>query len=291
MALSMRLGLDSYSFHRFYGETTAWEQLPDTRWTLTDFLDFCTQEQIKIASIQTAYLPSNDEVVREITRWKSEDAEREVVFTWGHPNGYDGGRNLQAHQSVLHYLELAAQVGAPQMRIVLGNQKNFADPIAQRAQLLRPYLIEAATQAAKLGIRLSIENHADFPVMRLVELIDSIGIPALGLCLDTGNARRVGDDQLQLLRTLDLSRVFMIQLKETLCLPGHEAPTGWWPTVFYGQGDTHADLCLAILREREFADPIVIELSNLNTGLDEMTVARQAIAFTRNELGAHNNVT
>jgi sugar phosphate isomerase/epimerase len=185
---------------------------------------------------------------------------------------------------VLHYLKLAAKVGATQMRIVLGNQKNFTDSISQRHEILRPQLREAAVLARELGIRLSIENHADFPVMRLVELIDSVGIPELGLCLDTGNAKRVGDDHLELLRTLDLSRVFMIQLKETLRLPGHEAPTGWWPTVYYGQGDTYADKCLEILRERNFTDPVVIELSNLNTGLSEIEVAKQAIAFTRREM-------
>lgn len=281
----MKLGLDSYSFHRFYGETTAWEELPDIRWTLADFLDFCSAEQVSLASIQTSYMPDDAEVIHEVGKWKSADTDREVVFTWGHPNGYNGGKNLQAQQSVLHYLDLAARVGATQMRIVLGNQKNFAESVTERSALLRPLLREVAIYAQSLGIRLSIENHADFPVTRLVELIDSIGIPGLGLCLDTGNARRVGDDQLELLRTLDLSKVFMIQLKETLCLPGHEAPTGWWPTVYYGQGDTHADQCLAILRERNFSDPIVIELSNLNTGLDEIEVAQQAIAFTRNELG------
>jgi len=280
----MKLGLDSYSFHRFYGETTAWESLPETRWTLADFLNFCTSEQIDLASIQTSYMPSDEEVTQEISRWKSADAQREVLFTWGHPNGYNGGKNLAAQVSVLGYLELAARVGATQMRIVLGNQKNFVEPIEQRSAALKPLLREVGTRAASLGIRLSIENHADFPVMRLVELIDSIGIPELGLCLDTGNARRVGDDHMELLRNLDLSRVFMIQLKETLCLPGHEEPTGWWPTVYYGQGDTHADKCLAILKERKYHDPVVIELSNLNTGLDEITVAKQAIAFTRAEL-------
>lgn len=287
----MKLGLDSYSFHRFYGETTAWETLPDTRWTLANFLEFCTSEKISLASLQTAYMPADEEVIDEVEKWKSIDPEREVVFTWGHPNGYNGGKNKEAHASVLHYLNLAARVGATQMRIVLGNHKNFADPIEERSAILKPLLHEVATVAANLGLRLSIENHADFPVMRLVELIDSVGIPELGLCLDTGNARRVGDDQLELLRQMDLSKVFMIQLKETLCLPGHEAPTGWWPTVYYGQGDTHADQCLAILKERKYSDPVVIELSNLNNGLEEVAVAKQAIAFTRAELGAGNHVS
>lgn len=281
----MKLGLDSYSFHRFYGETTAWEKLPNTSWSLRDFLEFCTSENISLASIQTSYMPPDDEVIHEVNRWKAADQTREVVFTWGHPNGYNGGKNLDAHGRVLHYLELATEVGATQMRIVLGNQKNFADSIEERSAILTPLLHEAAVRAAQLGVRLSIENHADFPVMRLVQLIESIGIPELGLCLDTGNARRVGDDQLELLRKLDLSRIFMIQLKETLCLPGHEEPTGWWPTTYYGEGDTHADKCLDILLERQFTDPVVIELSNLNTGLDEVSVAKQAISFTRQRLG------
>ena len=281
----MKLGLDSYSFHRFYGELTAWEEPSREQWNLRDFLNFCDSQSITLASIQTAYMPDDQEVITETQRWKAAGSDREIVFTWGHPNGYNGGKNLAAHQSVLHYLGLAATVGATQMRIVLGNQKNFADSIPERCAVLAPLLHEAATKARDLGIRLSIENHADFPVMRLVELIDSIGIPELGLCLDTGNAKRVGDDQLELLRTLDLSRVFMIQLKETLRLPGHEAPTGWWPTVYYGQGDTHADLCLEILKNRNYQDPVVIELSNLNNGLTEIEVAKQAIAFAREKMG------
>jgi sugar phosphate isomerase/epimerase len=167
---------------------------------------------------------------------------------------------------------------------VLGNKHNFQDSITERHQILKPLLCEAALIASDLGIRLSIENHADFPVLRLLELIDSVANKSLGLCLDTGNARRVGDDHLELLRTLDLAQVFMIQLKETLCLPGHESPTGWWPTVHYGQGDTHADKCLTILRERNFIDPVVIELTNLNTRLEEVEVAKQAINFARREL-------
>lgn len=280
----MKLGLDSYSFHRFFGETTAWERASEISWTLQDFLEFCTAESVPVASLQTSYLPSDDQVIVEVGRWLEAASDREVVFTWGHPHGYDGGKKPEAQQSVLHFLELAAKVGATQMRIVLGNHKNFADPISQRSAVLRPLITEAAERARALGLRLSIENHADFPVMRLVELIDSIGIPELGLCLDTGNARRVGDDQLEILKSIDLTKVFMIQLKETLCLPGHEAPTGWWPTVHYGTGDTHADQCLAILRERNFHDPVVIELSNLNTGLEEIPVARQALWFVKDYL-------
>lgn len=278
----MKLGVDSYSFHRFYGETTAWEMPPETKWSLRNFLDFCDQELINLASLQTCYLPDDDEVIHELNQWNQKD--REIVFTWGHPNGYNGGKNLHAQQSVLDYLELAAKVGATQMRVVLGNQHNYQDSISERHRILRPLLREATAAAHSLGIRLSIENHADFSVKRLLELIDSIGDSALGLCLDTGNARRVGDDQLELLRTLDLTQVFMIQLKETLCLPGHEAPDGWWPTVLYGQGDTHADKCLAILRERNFTDPVVIELTNLHTGLQEIEVAKQAIAFARKQM-------
>jgi len=88
----MRLGLDSYSFHRFYRETTAWETLPDTQWSLRDFLNFCDEEKITLASIQTSYMPSDEEVINELARWQQPG--REIVFTWGHPNGYNGGKKL-----------------------------------------------------------------------------------------------------------------------------------------------------------------------------------------------------
>jgi len=280
MALAMRPGLDSYSFHRFFGETTPWESPASVRWTLRTFLDFLDGTGLRLASLQTAYLPPRARAEEEIARWRGA-GEREVVLTWGHPRGFDGGRNPAALPDALDHLRWCARIGATQMRIVLGNQNNFHQPVEARKHLLAAPLRELARAARDEGVLLSVENHADFRVRDLLDLLAETGTPAPGLCLDLGNALRTGDAPAALLREIGPGRLFMVQLKDVLRVPGDEDPRGWWPAVEFGSG--HADLagCLAILRERGYDGPAVIELSNLHTGLEETTVARQAAGFVR----------
>ncbi len=272
----MRLGLDSYSFHRYFGETTRWETLPDEQWTLRDFLQLLDELGITLASLQTKYLSDAPTVRAEVKRWLAQ-GKREVVLTWGHPNGFDGGRIPEAFADVIRYLNLCTEIGATQLRIVLGNSIHFSESIAERKRILIPQLRELAFIAREKQILLSIENHADFRVMELVALIEEVGEAGLGLCFDVGNALRVGDPPQPLLRQLDLSRVFMIQLKEVRRIAGHEAPTGWWPTVEYGTGDVGADKCLHILQERNYTFPVVIEISNVFTGLTELEIVKKAV--------------
>ncbi len=274
--MRLKLGLDSYSFHRYFGETTKWETLPEEQWTLGDFLRLLDELKVPLASLQTKYLPELPVVRAELNRWLDQGS-RDVVLTWGHPFGFDGGRNLDAFTDVIRYLTLCAEIGATQLRIVLGNSIHFSESIADRKRILIPQLQELACIAREKQILLSIENHADFRVMELVALIEEVGEAGLGLCFDVGNALRVGDPPQPLLRQLDLSRVFMIQLKEVRRIVGHEAPTGWWPTVEYGTGDVGADECLNILQERNYPFPVVIEISNVFTGLTELEIVKKAV--------------
>src|SRR5258707_8343671 len=53
----MSVGIDSYSYHRFFGETTAWEQPVATRWQTEDFLRRAASLRVDRVSLQTVYLP------------------------------------------------------------------------------------------------------------------------------------------------------------------------------------------------------------------------------------------
>ena len=73
----------------------------------------------------------------------------------------------------------------------------------------------------------------------------------------------------------------MIQMKEIIMVEGHEAPTGWWPTVKFGSGDVHVEECMKILKKRNYTQPVVVELSNLFGNLQELEVARDAVQYLR----------
>lgn len=277
----MKIGVDSYSFHRFFNETTAWEKPTSIEWQTADFLRFCESVQADIASIQTIHINiTRVGIDREIDCWR-EATRGDVVLTWGHPNGFDGGRNIERLANAELYLEFAGKLGIREMRVVCGNHNNFLESPHQRIELLRPLIKHLVDRASELKVRISIENHADFRVADLIEFIGSFEAPYLGLCLDLGNALRVGDDPIVILNQVDLNKVFMIQMKEIIKVRGHEAATGWWPTVRFGSGDVHVDKCMEILKRRNYVQPVVVELSNLFGNLEELEIARDAVKFLR----------
>ena len=282
----VRFGIDSFSFHRFFGENSKWEVPADRKWSTKDFIDFAREHHLDLITLQTAYLDLSDEqTLAEIKRWKSEK-ENYLAFTWGHPNGFDGGKNLDAFKSATQWLERSAEFELEQMRIVFGNHFNFDEAPRIRMERLGAHLELLVQRARQLGVRLSVENHADFNVPVLLEMINGIDDQFLGLCLDLGNSFRVGDDVDQLMESIDTSRIFMIQAKEIDQMPDNVpgSPIGWWPTVNFGTGKIKIAKRVNRLIQRGFTGPIAIELSNLGAGLNEIGVAEQAISHLRENL-------
>lgn len=281
---STNFGIDSFSFHRYFGETSRWESPSDISWRTQDFFEFVRAEKLNLITLQTAYLDYDDPGTKsEIKNWASDNY---LAFTWGHPNGFDGGKNQQALASAITWLERSGELGLDQMRIVLGNHLNYSQPARERFDLLREPLSELVNRAQELGVRISIENHADFNVPTLLEFISEFNHPYLGLCFDLGNSFRVGDNLTELMEEIDTALIFMIQAKEIDQAidntPGE--PIGWWPTVPFGTGKINIGYQLNRLIERGFIGPIAIELSNLNSGLDEIEVAKGAIDYLRRTL-------
>jgi sugar phosphate isomerase/epimerase len=292
MALSVReavatnVGIDSYTFHRFFGDITKWEEPSQEQWTLKDFFDFADAQGVSFVSLQTVYLKKEIDTFKiDIKHWLSKP-NRTVVFTWGHPNGFDGGRKPEMLFDALYFLQVSHELGLPQMRIVLGNHWNFDMPVQERLETLRPLVKSMLIAAENFGIKISIENHADFQAVQIMEFVKEFNSPYLGLCLDLANALRVGESPEQLLRDFDLNKVFMIQAKDVSKIKGHEHPTGWWPSQFFGSGDVGLSNCLKVLREKKFSSPVVAEISNLFTDLEVKEVAAQAVEFLARELNS-----
>jgi sugar phosphate isomerase/epimerase len=119
-----------------------------------------------------------------------------------------------------------------------------------------------------------------------MEFIEEFNSPYLGMCLDLANVLRVGESPEQLLKDFDLDKVFMIQAKDVRKIEGHEHPTGWWPSQFFGAGDVGLSNCMNVLREKKFHSPVVAEISNLFTDLEVKEVAAQAVEFLTRELSS-----
>ncbi|MBU6147408.1 MAG: sugar phosphate isomerase/epimerase [Actinomycetales bacterium] len=273
------IGLDSFSVHRYFGEHSRWEQPLTTRWQTSDFLDLVDRLDCAVASLETVYLGTDDEALYEqLQAWQVRTG-RSCLFTWGHPDGLRGGMNPAAADDAQRYLHLSRELGATDMRIVCGNHHQWDVDPAQRRRVLRPLLERLADVGGEAGVRVSVENHADFTVTALVSFLEEIGHPNLGLCLDTGNCLRTGERPATVLAEIDMSRIFMVQAKDVRLLPGADHPVGWWPTTRFGTGDVDMAGCLRRLDEGAFTGPLVIELSNLWTGLTEIDEIEYAVDF------------
>jgi sugar phosphate isomerase/epimerase len=89
---------------------------------------------------------------------------------------------------VKHWIEVAEQLGAPQVRVFAGHPQG---PPAERWPAMIAALREVAEFAAAAGVRLGLENHNHGAFTKTaadqLRVLDEVGHPALRLLLDTGN--------------------------------------------------------------------------------------------------------
>jgi sugar phosphate isomerase/epimerase len=101
-------------------------------------------------------------------------------------------------------LVLGARVGARAIRTLLAGERNSMSD-AQRAEFARDAiekLKRLAEVAEGVGVPLAIENHRDFTSTELAEIVNEVGSPFVGVCLDNANALPVWEDAVECAKTL-----------------------------------------------------------------------------------------
>jgi len=274
---SMRVGLDSFSFHRWFGETNEWERPVGEHWTTDDLWSYVAGLEIDVLSLQTAYLP---ELTFEVSQGLRSDAARagvELVLAWGH-------RSPEKLKEALATLDAAAEMGCPIVRIVCGDQGSWSEDRSVRAdnmERLRAPLGAIASRAEELGLHVAVENHADRPTEELFTLVSAIGSNRLGLCFDVANAARVGDDPVEAACSA-APMTFMAQLRD-LPLSGYprRGPGDWWPCVALGRGDLDIPSVLRALIAGGQCRAWFVEASNVMPGDDEREMIAASLSYLK----------
>jgi sugar phosphate isomerase/epimerase len=277
----MRVGVDSYSYHRLLGEVRPGESPSRTR--LPDGGAAVIAEARSLGadgvSLETCFLgPPGEPLVRELV---AVAGPLELVFSWGAPNGLEFGRSSAALADLLHWIEAAATHGTRTLRIVVaGPELRGREPIEdQLARTVGP-LAEAAAAARSAGLDLAVENHGDLTAAQLDALLDTVGDPALGVCFDTANALRVGDDVVAAAALL-APRVRMLHVKDV------EAPTASTDhvtgpcSVRFGTGVVPLAGVLDLPALRGFDGLVCVEIGQLEPGADERELVADALAWLR----------
>jgi sugar phosphate isomerase/epimerase len=284
----MRVGIDSYSYHRLYGEIRSGEvAAPGAVWPVgpTPVLDHARSLEVDDIYLETCYLPQPEAI--DVTILAAAGPVR-VGFSWGHPwpagafHGLDGGRSPGAEDGLARWIAAAARLGHEVMRITLGSPASRGtEPAADLiARLVEPTR-RAAERAAAVGLKLAIENHGDLRAQDVMEVIERAGAPVnLGVTLDNVNLIRVGDDMLEGTRLL-APRTFLVQLKDHPPTP--DASVWGGPlSVALGEGVAPLRELLAILEGAGFDGPVCVELASLGgEQVDELAMIERSVAWLR----------
>ncbi len=113
-------------------------------------------------------------------------------------------------------LTTARRLGAKIIRMMGGKLCSPPDEttLARWIEILK----KAVEIAAAKNIKLALENHSDFYMEQLEEIVLKCGSPFFGITLDSANAFRIGEDELETVKRL-APYAFHLHLKDYVTAP------------------------------------------------------------------------
>jgi 3-oxoisoapionate decarboxylase len=198
----MKVGIDSYCFHRFFGEVYPQQRHPGRSMTLEDFIESAQSLAVDGVSLESCFFPSVEASYLADLRAMLDAYQLDRVYAWGHPDGLEGGANEAAYHQMLRHFEYAQALGATVMRVVGSSLRFRHEPHGPQLERLSRLFRQAVPVAEAYGIRLAVENHIDFNAQEMLSLLRSVDSPFLGINFDTGNFVRLLDDPVQAMDAL-----------------------------------------------------------------------------------------
>ena len=186
--VKLKLGLNAYSFDR---------PLRAGEMTLEDLVVFCAQNNFDALDATGYYFPGypkvpSDDVIRSLKRKAYVNGV--ALSSTGVRNDFclaDAARRKQEVQLVKDWIEVAAKLGAPVIRVFSGLKIPEGQTFDQVLEWMVPDFQDCAAYGKKFGVILGLQNHNDFlktadETIRLIKAVDS---EWFGNILDIGSLR------------------------------------------------------------------------------------------------------
>lgn len=217
----LKTSLNAFSFNA---------PLLDGTMTISDMLDFCAAAGFEAVDITGYYFkgypqPPSDEYVFQIKR-NAFKLGLEISGT-GVRNDFtiaDKSKREQEVALVKNWIEVAAKIGAPVIRIFAGNQKNEGISKEQVTEWMLKDIQTCVDYGKQYGVIIGLQNHNDFiqTADQVIKIIEAINSEWLGLILDTGSYR-VLDPYEEIARSI--KHTVNWQIKENVFINGAEKET------------------------------------------------------------------
>ena len=236
----MEIGIDSYCFHRYFGEIYAGTQSdPGTRWRMEDeFLDFALKQDVGEIALEACFFDALDDGLCAEIKARLDETGVDRVLGWGHPEGLWGGDRPDELEALKRHLPQTRKLGSTRMRIVAASMNYAKSPREELIGKVIPLLAEATNAAEEEGVVLALENHIDFTSREIVRIIEAVGSPSLRVNFDTGNCLRLFEDPVDAAIRL-APYTISTHTKDIATRRKGGSPSDnftWWPACVAGEG-------------------------------------------------------
>src|SRR3972149_4416431 len=176
----MKIGIDSYCYHRYFGEVYGNQKSPGRAIGYEEFLNEASKLKVGGVSLETCFFKSLDESYLKRLKEIADRGNLEAVIAWGHPDGLEGGKNPAALEDLKKHFQTCRIFDAKVMRVVGSSLTYRNEPHGPPIEKLSKLFKEPARIAEEQGVKLAMENHLDFTADEILDLMDRVGSKAFG---------------------------------------------------------------------------------------------------------------
>lgn len=217
----LKTSLNAFSFNK---------ALMEGSMSVFDLLEYCAATGFQGVDITGYYLKGYPEVPADQYLFDVKKRAFELglsISGTGVRNDFtiaDKGAREKEVELVKRWIEVAAKIGAPVIRIFSGVQKNEGIPREKVLQWMLEDIRECVDYGKQHGVIIGLQNHNDFiqTAAQVIKIIQIVNSKWLGLILDTGSYR-VNDPYEEIQKSVRYTVNW--QIKEKVFINGKEEDT------------------------------------------------------------------
>jgi len=277
----MKVGIDSYCYHRYFGEIYPDQDDPGVRWTFQDFVDRAVELDVDGVSLESCFFESLDPGYLSEIKSSLDEKEMERVLAWGHPDGLEAGRSEEAWREMNHLIPKAQFMGAEIMRIVASSLMFRSEPHGPQIEAIVKMLKESVKIAEEYNVLLAIENHIDYTSAEIEEILQRVGSDVLKVNFDTGNTLRMMEDPVAAARRLGPYTVATHTKDLDACR--HVRPEEWFffSSVPVGTGLIDMPAVVRALKESGYEGVLAVETDHHKDNQNEDQLVADSVAYLK----------